>query len=330
MPKVFHQHEFVLLAILVGLCLVIGSVNPAFLEVDNLFGILTSSVTPGILALGALVVLISGNIDISFPSIAAFSLYVTTLLATNLAVTDQIMLLLVISAAVGCLLGLVNAVLVHHARLPALIVTLGTGSLIRGGLLAFIGTRIITDLPDSMIAFSKRTMWQVHSEEGASVGLAVSVPIFLALALLTHLILTRTMLGRGIYALGGAPESARRVGFNIALIQLFIYGFMGFLAGLVGILHAAKMRNANPFDLAGLELNVIAAVVLGGASITGGRGTVLGTLLGVALLVVIGNSLLLVGLPSVWHKVATGLIIIVSTGFTAWRGGLAPSTGGAS
>jgi simple sugar transport system permease protein len=93
----------------------------------------------------------------------------------------------------------------------------------------------------------------------------------------------------------------------------------GALAGLVGILHASKMRNANPFDLAGIELTVIAAAVLGGTSISGGRGSVLGVILGVALLVVLANSLILLGLPSQWHQVATGLIIIISTGITAWR-----------
>lgn len=329
MPKFIHLHEFALLAILVALGLALGTMNPSFLELSNVLNMLKSSVTLGILALGAMIVLISGNIDISFPAIAAFSMYVTALMATSVTGINSMPVLIAIAAAVGCLLGLVNAALVHYFRLPALIVTLGTGSLIRGGLLAFIGTRIITDLPDSMVDFSKLTVLQPGGEQEQSAGLAASTPIFLGVALLTHLILTRTLLGRGIYALGGAPESARRVGFNIARIQFFIYGYMGLLAGIVGILHAAKMRNANPFDLAGLELTVIAAVVLGGTSITGGRGSVLGTLLGVALLVVVGNSLLLVGLPSMWHQVATGLIIIVSTGITAWRTKSGPTAGGA-
>lgn len=320
MTKRIHQHELVLLAILIGLCVVIGAVNPAFLELENLFSILKSCVTPGIFALGAMVVLISGNIDISFPAVAASSMYLTILLATNITSVSDFPVLMLVSAIIGCLLGCMNGILVHFVRLPALIVTLGTGSMIRGGLLAFVGTRILTELPDSTIDFSKSTILHISNGDEEFVDLATSVPIFFALALLTHFILTRTLLGRGIYALGGSPESARRVGFNIARIQLFIYGFMGFLAGIVGILHASKMRNANPFDLAGLELNVIAAVVLGGTSITGGRGTVFGTLLGIILLVVLGNSLLLVGLPGVWHKVASGLIIIVSTGITARRG----------
>ena len=136
---------------------------------------------------------------------------------------------------------------------------------------------------------------------------------------MAELLLRQTLLGRGIYALGGAPEAARRAGFNLRRIQLFIFALLGALAGIVGIIHASNMRNANPFDLAGLELTVIAAVVVGGADITGGKGSVLGTILGVFLLVIIGNSLLLVGLPTVWHNVAVGGVLLTSAGATAWR-----------
>ncbi len=320
MPHFVRQHEFVLFAILVALCLAIGVANPAFLTAGNLLSLLKSSVTPGILALGVLVVLISGGIDIAFPAIAACSMYVTCRLALSGPWADQILVLFFLSTTIGGMLGLVNGALVHYFRLPALIVTLGTGSLIRGGLLAFVGTRIITNLPESMVAFSRTNWLQVQGHDGGLAGLSPAVVIYLVLAVITHLILTRTMLGRGIYALGGAPESARRVGFNITRTQFFVYGYLGLLAGLTGILHAAKMRNANPFDLTGIELIVIAAVVLGGADIMGGKGSVLGTVLGVALLVVLANSMILLGLPSQWHKVATGLIIIISTGTTAWRG----------
>ncbi len=320
MKTLIRQHEFVLLGVLVALCAVIGVVNPAFFAPASLFDMLGSCVTPGILALGTLVVLISGNIDISFPSIAAFSMYVTVMVAQGVETADSMVILLALASIIGGLLGAANAALVHYCRLPALIVTLGMGSMIRGGLLAFIGTKNITDLPKSMIAFSKQSVLTMQTTDGNSFGLPTSVLIFFLLAVLTHLILSRTLLGRGIYALGGSPESARRVGFNIARIQFFIYGFMGLLAGIVGILHASKMRLANPFDLAGSELTVIAAVVLGGTSISGGRGTVIGTLIGVVLLVVVSNSMLLVGLPSVWNQVMMGLIIIVSTGMTVWRG----------
>jgi simple sugar transport system permease protein len=139
-------------------------------------------------------------------------------------------------------------------------------------------------------------------------------------AVAVWLILRYTMPGRGVYALGGSPVAAERAGFNIRRVQFFIYGFVGLLSGTAGVVHASTMRNANPFDLVGMELLVIAAVVLGGANIAGGSGTVVGTILGVFLLVIINNSLILLRIPSYWQKVAIGLVILVSTGVTARRG----------
>lgn len=330
MKKLVQRHELVLLLLIAVACAVIGWRNPSFFSAGNVYSLLKSSTILGIFAVGALVVLISGNIDISFPAIAAFSMYVTALLARSVDAADHILVVFVIAAGLGCLLGLLNGVLIHAFRLPALIVTLGTASLIRGALLAFIGTRIIANLPDSMIAFSKATLFEGRQPDGEIVGLAASFLLFPAIAVLAHILLRHTLLGRGIHALGGAPEAARRIGFDVRRIQLFVYGFAGVLAGIAGVIHSSTMRNANPFDLAGMELTVIAAVVLGGASITGGRGTVIGAVLGVLLLVIIQNSLLLLGLPSQWHKAVVGVVILVSTGATALRrrgsglGGVAP------
>jgi simple sugar transport system permease protein len=320
MKKLAQTHEFVLLILVVLLCIVIGIRNPSFLSQAKVLDMLKSSVTHCQLSLGVLVVLISGDIDISFPAIAAFSMYVTCLLARATGRVDHIVILLGIAAALGGLLGLLNAVFIHFFRLPALIVTLGTASLIRGGLLAFVGTRIITDLPESMVAFSRVQFFRQQLPGGGTAGLAASFFILVGVALCVQLLLRQTLLGRGVYALGGAPEAARRAGFNIRRIQFFIFGLLGCLAGIVGIIHASNMRNANPFDLAGLELTVIAAVVVGGADITGGKGTVIGTLLGVLLLVIISNSLILMGLPTQWHQVVVGAVIIASAGATAWRG----------
>jgi simple sugar transport system permease protein len=125
------------------------------------------------------------------------------------------------------------------------------------------------------------------------------------------------MPGRGIYAMGGNAEAAERCGFNVARLRFLIYGLVGALAGVAGIIHAATFRNANPFDLVGTELTVIAAAVLGGATITGGRGTVPGTVLGVLVIVVMNNSLVLLGIPAYFQRVAIGLIILASTGMSA-------------
>ena len=128
--------------------------------------------------------------------------------------------------------------------------------------------------------------------------------------------------------MGGNTEAAQRSGFNVTRLRFLIYGLVGALSGIAGIIHAATLRNANPFDLVGTELTVIAAVVLGGAHITGGRGTVTGTVLGVLLIVVMNNSLILLGIPSYYQRVVIGLIIIVSTAVTSQRG-LRQAMGGA-
>ena len=120
-----------------------------------------------------------------------------------------------------------------------------------------------------------------------------------------------------IYALGGAREAAERAGFNISRIQYFIYGFVGLLSGIAGMTYGSLNRQANPQDIVGTELDVIAAVVLGGATLTGGRGSVIGALLGVTLVTIMSNSLVLIGVPSEWRRVVTGLIIIIGTGIPA-------------
>jgi len=177
---------------------------------------------------------------------------------------------------------------------------------------------IIRDIPPSMPEFARSSLLEVPMEAGVS-RLHPAVLITVAVAILVWLLLDFTMLGRGIYALGGDPVAAERAGFNVRAIQFFIYGFVGLLSGIAGVLHASAMRNANPFDIVGTEMMVIAAVVLGGASITGGKGTVLGTVLGVTFIVIVDNSLILAGIPSYWQRVVTGLIILGSTAATAQR-----------
>jgi len=314
-----HRYEFYLAGVLVLLASVIAVLNPTFLSLSNLFDLCKSSTVLGIFALGVLIVLLSGGIDISFTAIAAFSMYVTSkvLLAAN--PSGSIVTAFLIAGCLGLLLGLFNAFFISCYRLPTLIVTLGSASVFRGFLLGFVGTKIVTSLPVSMVDFSKRSLFSTTLPGGETIGLSASFLLLIAATVAVWALLRYTMLGKGIYTLGGNPEAAARAGFNITHLQFFIYGLVGFLSGVAGLIHACLMRNANPFDLVGTELTVIAAVVLGGASITGGRGTVLGTILGVFLLVTISNSLILLGVPSYWQKVLIGSVIVISTGITARR-----------
>jgi simple sugar transport system permease protein len=319
LSRILHRHEFYLAATLAMLASIIAIINPAFLSLSNLFDLCKSSTVLGILALGVLIVLLSGGIDISFTAVAALSMYVTSKVLLAVGYSGSVIIAFLFAGCLGLLLGLFNAFFVSCYRLPTLIVTLGSASVFRGFLLAFIGTRIVTSLPAGMVDFSKHSLFTTMLPGGETIGLSTSFLLFIGAAAMVWVLLRYTMLGKGIYALGGNPEAAARAGFNIARLQFFIYGLVGFLSGVAGLTHACTMRNANPFDLVGAELVVIAAVVLGGASITGGRGTVAGTVLGVFLLVTINNSLILLGVPSYWQKVLIGGVIVVSTGITASR-----------
>ncbi|MCG8481088.1 MAG: ABC transporter permease, partial [Spirochaetales bacterium] len=298
--------------ILLAFSLVVGIINPSFFSIGNLFGLLKSNVVTGIFALGVLLVLISGGIDISFPAVAVVSMYMTGQLFESIGYAGPVILAFLIAIVIGMLLGTINAAIISTFRLPTLIVTLGTLSAYQGFVLTFVDTRIINRLTEPMVNYSRLEIFRTTMATGQTTGLHVSFFVYIALAILTALILRYTTIGRGVYALGGDRQATERAGFSIRRIEFFIYTYVGFLAGIGGILHSAHVRNANPFDLVGSELNVIAATVLGGATIGGGRGTVIGTLLGVMLITVMNNSLILLGIPSYWQRFTTGLILLVA------------------
>lgn len=308
-----RRPEFFTLMLIVALSVLITVINPAFIQPASLFDLLRSMIVTGIFALGVLLVLAAGGIDVSFTAIGAFALYVSTVIVLNVAPNAPFALPLLISIGFGLLLGLLNGVIVHRFRAPSLIVTIGTQYLIRGFLLGFIGSRHIMDIPPSMDQFGKINLIAYTSSEGTRVGLPIAFLVLIAVALVTWWILNRTLLGRAIYAVGGSVPIAERLGISVRTVYLFVFGYVGVLAGLAGMLHASMNRQANPFDLVGSELTVIAAVVLGGARVTGGTGTVTGTLLGVVLITLINTSLILIGVPSTWQLVVIGLIILVSS-----------------
>ncbi|WP_159994564.1 ABC transporter permease [Roseomonas sp. 18066] len=312
--------ELMVAAVLVIAVLAIGTINPVFWQASNLFSLLRASVITGILALAVLLVMLSGGIDVSFPAFAIAAMYLTVkaMIAWQF---DGVLLPFLMASAIGLGLGLVNAVFVHYLRMIPLIVTLGTGTAVRGFILGVVGTSQINidQMPPLLINFARGEFLSVTQANGSEAGLSSMVLVYAGLAIAVHLMLRHTMLGRGIYALGGGEEAARRVGFNTRRITFVIYGLAGALAGFAGLLHGAMIWTANPRDMVGLELDVIAAVVLGGASIFGGRGTVIGTMLGVLTLVVITNSLIILGVDTTWQRVVVGTIVIAATAATAWR-----------
>ncbi|KPJ85287.1 MAG: hypothetical protein AMS17_14600 [Spirochaetes bacterium DG_61] len=318
--RLFRQNELYLFFVLVAFSAILTIINPSFLTFENLFDLIYSGAGTAILAIGVFIVLLSGGIDVSFTAIAIAGQYVSVhvLIASGI---DNIYLAFLISCSLGIALGAINALLISIFELNTLITTLGTLNVFHGALLSFVGTKAINvgQIPDSYKEFGSIDIINIMRSDGTSYGLSIYALIVLGIAVMTWLILRFTMLGRGIYAIGGNREAAKRAGFNIVGIQFFIYCYVGFLAGIMGVLAVSIIRYSNPLYIVGEELNVIAAVVLGGARITGGSGSIIGTLMGVAMIIILQKNLVLMGLSSYWHQFFIGLIIIGGVSITYYQ-----------
>ena len=318
--KIFRRSEAVIGLIVIAAMILIGIVNPAFWDLENLFSLLQSNIIIGIMALGVMMVMISGGIDVSVPAIAVAGMYLSIngMLITHY---DGVFLPFLVSTLIGLLLGAMNALLVHKFKLIPLIVTLGTASIVRGLVLGIVGTSQINidRFPKVLINFTKVDIYTIVKPDGTTSGMTAMLLIYLALALGIHILLRYTLLGRSIYAMGGSAESASRVGFNLRKTTFLVYCVSGAMAGFAGMLHSSMIWLCNPRDFVGMDMQVIAAVVLGGASIFGGSGSVLGTMIGVFMLVMVKSSLILMKVETTWQLVVLGTILIVATALSALR-----------
>ncbi len=314
-----RRPEFITLSLIVVFSAVVGIINPNFFSLNTLTDTLRASITTGIFALGVLMVLAAGGIDVSFTAIAIFALYSTTRLMLGFWPDAPYLVMIVLSLGIGLLMGLLNGFFVWRFAVPSLIVTIGTQYLYSGFLKAFIGSKHIMDIPPAMDAAGTSALVRATLADGTRIAVPLLFLVLVLAVILTWFILNRTLLGRAVYAVGGSIPIAERLGFSVRSVMLFVFGYAGLLAGLGGLIHGSLNRQANPSDLVGSELNVIAAVVLGGARITGGTGTVLGTLLGVVLIELLTNNLILMGVPSTWQKVVIGAIILAASGVFARR-----------
>ncbi len=306
-----HPEAFTLLLVLL-VAGVVGTINPSFFQIGTLFDVLRSATVVGLFALGVLVVLASGGIDVSFTAIAALTMYSLVKVVLLVWPGAPVALILLAGALAGAALGAFDGYLVHALHAPSLIVTIGTQYLYRGILLTFVGTVFFMDIPVSMDDFGRSALITIPIDNDAVAVLPVFVLVLAAAAVLTWMILTRTLMGRAVYAMGGSLPIAERLGYNLRRVHVFVFAYAGLLAGIAGVVHVSSNRLANPFDLVGMEMDVIAAVVLGGARITGGSGSVVGTLLGVLLVTLINNVLILAGVPSTWQKVIIGAFILMA------------------
>jgi simple sugar transport system permease protein len=174
-------------------------------------------------------------------------------------------------------------------------------------------------LPAGMRYFAHTNLLRVEASDGSLYQLPAAFLALVVIVVGIWFLLSRTTLGRSIFAMGGSSVSAERVGINVVRLQYFVYGLVGAISGVAGIVHASLEDIASPFELVGLELSVIAAVVLGGARISGGHGSIVGALLGVALITVMNNTLIMWHIPSTWQNVVVGVLILVGAAIPAIR-----------
>jgi simple sugar transport system permease protein len=320
MKRLFKRTETYLFLVIVVLSILITLINPRFFRLANLFNLLKTYSMMGILASGVLVVIISGGIDISFAAVATVAEYLMALIVMQWG--GNILIAFLVASVIGMILGLANALLIYRFRIPTVIATIATMNVFYGVLILATGGKWIYTLPRWFSSFEDIRLFTFVNANGGKYGLSVVIVIWFAVLALTSFILRHTVTGRGIYAMGscGADHGpVERAGFNVFRIHIFIYVYMGLLAGIAGVVQALLVQTVAPNSIVGTELSVIAPVILGGASIAGGTGSVTGTVLGIALLAIIGNGLTLMRIPSYWYDVLTGAVIILSVTLNAAR-----------
>ncbi|WFR98805.1 ABC transporter permease subunit [Rhizobium tumorigenes] len=293
----------ILIILAVGFHLLTGR----FLSVSNLSIVMQQASINTVLAAGMTFVILTGGIDLSVGSILAMSA-MFALIASLLP--DMGMLGIPAALVAGLACGLFNGILISAAKLPPFIVTLGTLTAFRGVARLVGGDTTVfnSDLPFAFIG------------NGGVFGIPWLVIIAFVVILLSWIILTRTVLGTWIYAVGGNPEAARLTGIKLWKVLLFVYGTSGLLAGLGGAMSAARLYAANGLQLGqAYELDAIAAVILGGTSFVGGVGSVWGTLVGALIIAVLSNGLILVGVSDIWQYIIKGLVIIGAVALDRYR-----------
>ena len=277
--------------------------NPRFIDPGNVFGVIRSSAILGVMALGVTFVVIGGNLDLSVGSMLSFSAIVVLDLHENPAFGPG--LAIAAMFALTLCLGAINGFLIGYLRLNSLIVTLGMLSAIHGLTLTWSGGQ-------NMDIANQNATWFGIFGRGTALGIPIPVLIFAALAAVLGIVLAKTPFGRKVYAVGGNPTAATFSGIPRARVVFLTYVISAFCVATAGLIQASRTMGAQNTVGQGLELEVLAAVILGGASLLGGSGTVFKTVIGVLILGFIQNGLLLVGLQFYVQFVVTWIIIILA------------------
>lgn len=299
LDRIKFSRELVLLAVLIAVTVAMSLLSPLFLTLENLLNTSRYFVEIGLIALGMTLIIITGGIDLSVGSNMAL---VSVVVGFSFLGGVPLPLAIVLGVLAGFVAGLFNGMFVTMLDLHPLVVTLGTFALFRGLAYGFSDADAVSNFPDWFAYFGQFYLGPIPGQ----------LIVFVAAIAVVWLLLSRTRFGRYVYAIGSNEEAARFSGVPVARVKAALYAGTGLLVGLASVIYISRVSTARGDAGLGLELDVIAAVVLGGASIYGGKGTIAGTVLGVLIIATLRNGLLLAGVPSTWQLFLLGVLLLVA------------------
>ncbi|MGE4454586.1 MAG: ABC transporter permease [Sphaerochaeta sp.] len=286
---------------LIVLCVIISILSPRFLTVANLTNVLSQATVSAIISVGEFLAILTAGIDLSIGSILAISIMMLGIFGVNMQMNPIMAILLAL--AVGTLIGFFNGILLTKLRLPhPFISTMGTKMIARGLALAVTAAQPISGFAPSIQYFGSGSLGPVPA----------SVILVAVVYGIMFIFMTRTSTGRHIYAVGGNVEASRLSGINVHRVLLIVYSLSGFFAALAGLLLVGRVNAAYPLAGTDYETDAIAAVIIGGASFSGGVGKILNTVIGVLIIAVLRNGLNLLNVNSAYQTVAIGVVIILA------------------
>ncbi|MFL4359224.1 ABC transporter permease subunit [Streptococcus uberis] len=303
MKKVMkYISELTTLVALIGLMIVITIINPNFLTTNNLLNLLLQVTANGFIAFGMTFVILTGGIDLSVGSILALS---SALTAGLIAKGTPVGIAILLALALGGIFGMLNGLLISYGKLAPFIVTLATMTIFRGATLVYSnGNPITGGLSDS---FTFQFIGQ-----GYIFGIPFPVILMFLVFLILYLLLHKTAFGKSVYAVGGNEKAAYISGIKLNNVKIVIYTLSGMMAAISGLIITSRLSSAQPTAGASYEMDAIAAVVLGGTSLSGGKGRILGTLIGALIIGGLNNGLNIIGVSAFWQQVVKGVVILIA------------------
>ncbi len=295
-------------AALIVLFVLFSIASPNFFKFDNIVGILLATAVNGVLALGVTFVIITSGIDLSVGTVMTFSAVMTGKFITDWGLPIPVGIVGGILA--GGLCGLISGTFIARMKIPPFIATLGMLYVSKG--LSLVISQLMPIYFNDTPIFRQLAMGSILGAIIPGLEIPNAVLVLFAAAIIANLILTKTVLGRYTFAIGSNEEATRLSGVNVAAWKMAIYALCGLFSGLGGVLMAARLNSAQPALGSGYELDAIAAVVIGGTSLSGGEGTILGTIIGAFIMSVLVNGLRILSVPQEWQIVVTGGIVILA------------------